>query len=135
MVHQEEDGEPSEAGTEQAETRIQKGTAMKYPEQVRKDAKAAADYIRKHGWCQRSFVTHTGSCCALGAKNAVIFGECDPWNVDDTTEQNHRSTDLRRAFISEAGIDSNLSDIPDWNDSEGRTSEQVIGVYDSIANS
>lgn len=93
---------------------------MKYSEQVRKDSKAAADYIRKHGWCQgttREF--DGGPCCALGA----VWSVCGSLGGFNTEE-------LERAIKSE--IDGS---IPNWNDAKGRTKEEVIAVFERIANS
>ena len=105
-----------------------------YTEQVKADAKAAANYIREHGWCQKNFELPGGQCCALGARNAVVFGKCDPWDLDPTPEQCREATEMRIAFMSEAGIDPYLSDITTWNDEPGRTKEEVLAVFDRIAN-
>ena len=108
--------------------------AMNYTDQVKADAKAAADYIREHGWCQGDFSVADGSCCAAGARNAAIYG--DPFRIKcgRTLEQGRRRSDLTSAFVIEAGIPCDTT-IPEWNDTPGRTKEEVLAVFDRIANS
>lgn len=93
--------------------------ARTYPEQVRKDAKAAGDYIREHGWIQGEYFSGylEGACCALGACRKG----CD---------RDHDETPLARAFINEVGGPAHI-----WNDAPGRTKEEVLEVFDRIARS
>ncbi len=86
----------------------------KYSEQVRKDAKAAADYIREHGWCQGTFVNKNGCVCAGGAINRACIRD---------------SHLLYDAFDSEIGTTNTFG----WNDTPGRTKEEVLAVFDKIA--
>jgi hypothetical protein len=97
-----------------------------YSEQVKKDAKAAADYIREHGWIQGRYFENmpnldgtkgNGACCVHGA-------------MMKATNVNTCGTPLRYAFARE--IDR---DIVAWNDTPGRTKEEVLAVFDKIANS
>ena len=104
---------------------------MSYSEQVRKDAKAAADYIREHGWCQGEFVNKKGACCMAGARNAVTIG-----NPQGTHSPYLKDGATRELALREA-VNNELFDtwtVP-WNDTPGRTKEEVLEVFDRIANS
>ena len=91
---------------------------MIYSEQVRKDAKAAADYIREHGWCQFVVEDKNGCVCALGATGALGLRWERELELDNA---------LRNQIQSVAvGV---------WNDTPGRTKEEVLEVFDRIANS
>ena len=103
----------------------------KYSEQVRHDAAKAADYIREHGWCQNNFADERGRCCAAGARNAVIYGS--PCGVREYMSiEAKRESALTQAFKMESDL---TMSIPEWNDIEGRTKEEVLAVFDRIANS
>ena len=96
----------------------------KYSEQVRQDAAKAAAYIREHGWCQdRMFKDQ--KACAVGAcwKGTEHAGE---------TEDQHFGRDyhLFRAIATEVG-----GRVANWNDAPGRTKEEVLAVFEAIANS
>jgi hypothetical protein len=101
---------------------------MNYSEQVRKDAKAAGDYIREHGWMQGWYIDGLGRCCMLGARNAAICGEPRPANFVDY-DQVRRAQELRSAMMKVIGTQR----LPDWNDTPGRTKEEVLAVFDRIA--
>lgn len=96
----------------------------KYSEQVRQDAARAADYLREYGWCQGMMFVGK-KCCAIGAcwKGTEYFGE---------TEDQHFSRDyhLFQAIAEQTG-----SGVARWNDRPGRTKEEVLAVFDAIANS
>jgi hypothetical protein len=89
-----------------------------YPEQVRKEAQAAADYIKKHGWCQGAY-RDGKKCCALGANRMA--------------NRAHDNSPLIVAACEVLNIDS--YSLHKWNDAEGRTKQEVIDLYESIANS
>jgi hypothetical protein len=86
-----------------------------YSEQVKKDAKAAADIILQRGWWVGETYGPNGQVCAWGAMCEASFP---------------RAGDLREAFKLEVGIDA-----PVFNDEEGRTKEEVLEVFYRIANS
>ncbi len=91
---------------------------MSYSEQVKKDAKAAADYIREHGWTNQGAELPTGECCPVTALCRT---------VDDY--------DARRAVWSAIKSETGCNDIVPWNEEPGRTKEEVLAVFDRIANS
>lgn len=91
---------------------------MGYSQQVKEDAKAAAEYMREHGWCQGTLQNEQGQCCANGAMDKAIPSVT-------------RFIDVQNAFYRELGIKS----VTDWNDKPGRTQEEVLAVFDRIANS
>jgi hypothetical protein len=92
---------------------------MSYSQQVREDATSAADYIREHGWCQHQWENASGSVCLKGAASKAT--DCDLL----------RHTPLIYALRETIGIPEGLSD---WNDTPGRTKEEVLAVFDKIAN-
>lgn len=97
----------------------------KYSEQVRQDAAKAAAYIREHGWIQGDYFVsktdQTGACCALGA-------------IRTTLEEANDECLLAQAFAQEVGLPQTYG-IHRWNDAPGRTKEEVLAVFDRIANS
>lgn len=96
-----------------------------YTEQVRADAKKAADYIREHGWIQGRYfekmpdefgIFGSGACCVHGA-------------IINATNADNCGTPLAVAFGKE------IDGVPhEWNDAPGRTKEEVLAVFDRIAN-
>lgn len=87
-----------------------------YSEQVKIDAKKAADYLREHGWCQGEMTNALGECCANGALLKVADHE--------------RMGAVIQAFYDVAGCRL----VVHWNDATGRTKEEVIEVFERIAN-
>jgi hypothetical protein len=96
-----------------------------YSEQVRKDARAAAEYIREHGWIQGNLFDGK-KCCAIGA----CWKGTDRWG---DTEDQHFAKDfhLFKAMVDVIGNGG----VARWNDTPGRTKEEVLAVFDKIANS
>lgn len=86
----------------------------KYSEQVRKDAKAAADYIREHGWCQGITRNEKGGVCMYGASE-FCGAACGGVYLDEAVRE-------------EIGMC-----VAGWNDKPGRTKEEVLAVFDRIA--
>ena len=99
--------------------------AMNYTDQVKRDAKAAADYIREHGWCQGRR-SHNGAVCAKEAMERVcIF-------------QHPELGPMTKGLVGLAiAFEENTPDktIVGFNDAQGRTKEEVLAIYDRIANS
>lgn len=92
-------------------------TYPQYSEQVKQDARRAAEIIRAKGWCQGKMYDDDGRCCALGAiRAAAPFGD--------------RFKELIDAFTN-YGTDGVIK----FNDADGRTKEEVLEVFDRIANS
>ena len=89
-----------------------------YSEQVKKDARAAADYIREHGWCQ-NVLESDGRVCMYGAIERIA------------PEHDNRSRMLIEALRE--NVPEYL--IAQFNDASGRTKEEVLEVFDKIANS
>lgn len=100
----------------------------KYGEQVKQDAAKAAAYIREHGWCQGHYRNNNGECCAAGAMNMTINYHPDEPPTDDNSW--HRWISIRTAFREEVGGET----IAWYNDRPGRTKEEVLAVFDRIAN-
>lgn len=91
---------------------------MSYSEQVKADAKKAADYIREHGWCQGTMRDEKGRVCAMGATEY-----CGAENWGQLVDA---------AFRNELG---GKIGVVQFNDRPGRTVEEVLAVFDKIANS
>lgn len=96
---------------------------MGYTKQVKKDAKAAADYIRKHGWVRHRFLDYRGRVCMVGAVRSVCSG-----SPGVSTANSDRMENALRRIIKEQNL-------IDWNDTPGRTKDEVLEVFDRIANS
>lgn len=74
----------------------------------------AANYIRKHGWCQWTSETEDGRVCIAGA-----FGRTFGLNYDTTG-------DVLRNYLC---VDS----LSAWNDALGRTVDQVLSALEAAA--
>lgn len=97
----------------------------KYSEQVKSDAAKAAQYIRRHGWCQYDEVNERGNVCMNGAIRMVSIGDPGVGLRGDCP--------LYDAACDEVGIAlGSLGAV--WNDAPGRTKEEVLAVFDRIAN-
>lgn len=76
--------------------------------------KTAREHIQKYGWTQGEYGRLTGPCCIAGS----VF-------VTHPT----MSLNLNKPFVflqKAIGADS----IPAWNDTSGRTVEEVLAVFD-----
>jgi hypothetical protein len=71
----------------------------------------AADYIEKHGWCQRAMSMPDGRVCLFGSIRAFGFMP-DEVHV----ELGHRLKKITKGYRNPAT----------WNDALGRTKEEVI---------
>lgn len=79
----------------------------------------AADYIEKYGWCQNRFEELTGPVCLIGA-----FFKCSYVDLDSQILENFR--DRLGSFL-------NVNNVCKWNDTEGRTKEEVINALRACA--
>lgn len=91
-----------------------------YSEQVKEQSKAAAAYMREHGFFKGEYFGPNDSCCALGA-------------IRKGTGLHDDECELAQAFAAEIGEE--CADINEWNDAVERTQEEVLAVFDRIANS
>lgn len=92
----------------------------------------AADYIREHGWCQDSLSSPSGRVCAIGAIKSVTMPDIrDGW-ADDA----RHTTVVFGRFVYRRYNDvdwSGFGHVPDWNDTPGRTKEEVISALNDCA--
>jgi len=81
----------------------------------------AADYIEKNGWCQKMAYQHSSngmtSSCAIWALVLMRKGDFKNWDI----AVNRLST------YTEDG------NIPNWNDTPGRTKEEVVSALREAA--
>lgn len=94
-------------------------TQMGYSEQVKQDARKAAEYIRERGWCRYEFIAPDGRCCMVAA-------------IDKATGK-WWGSGLYQAAIDETGTKTGGLG-SGYNDRPGRTKEEVLAVFDRIAN-
>ncbi len=82
----------------------------------------AADYIDKHGWCQRrAFIGK--KACLLGAVAAVIDGGIGTATITPTAA-------YEKAYCRLAKL---VSGMGNWNDAPGRTKDEVVAVLRTAA--
>lgn len=92
------------------------------PQQTIKDLRDTADYMREHPWLQGRNFDDLGGCCAFGAMIKVT-GE-DRYGIHDWD----RTSNACRAFYRAMSID-----LTSYNDTEGRTKNQVIRALETVA--
>ena len=95
--------------------------------QVAADLRAAAEVLRRDGWCQSRSHASTGEHCAAGAIEAAV----DPnWQTSSgwEAEQNVRFGAALNAV--QRRIDLVLTG---WNDAPGRTADEVIAALEAAA--
>lgn len=76
---------------------------------------AAAEELRTHGWCQSDFADGAGRHCTPGAINVVAQGV-----------NTYAASELLRNHLEIDWID-------DWNDTPGRTADEVIAALEAAA--
>lgn len=97
---------------------------MLNPTQTIQDLRDAADYLREHPWIKGKDFDDKGGCCAFGAVRAVAMD-----NTGDCSYQTRdRASQAARAFYRVIGLD-----IATYNDSDGRTKNQVIEALETTA--
>lgn len=83
------------------------------------------EVLMERGWYQGDYLDHdTGSVCILGAHNYVVF------NDEETEDYPANMGDAFHA-LHDAVNKLNYPDIPDFNDRDERTFNDVIGLIDS----
>lgn len=99
--------------------------------------KKAAKVIEHQGWMQGNYcnfdirlaqienVQADGPVCALGAINKVLFGTPMPTFSDMTPDSWKDRRLAREALERQINPGGGLS-IPNWNDTKGRTKDEVI---------
>lgn len=89
------------------------------------DLRNAIDYLKTHGWIQGYDFDDEGGCCAFGAIRAVVGDD----NRAFTCEQaRNRASNAARAFYRVTG-----TDMASYNDTLGRTKDQVINALEIVA--
>lgn len=78
----------------------------------------AAEYIRTHGWCKYQARADDGRVCTMGA----LYYVCPKNHHED-------ARDHLEKFLGKQASQG----IPAWNDTPGRTKEEVIAALESAA--
>jgi hypothetical protein len=108
--------------------------------------RGAALYLARHGWHQGGFYDVTSDevfppACAAGAIRVAVCGE----PVSDLVDQGDRRPQAQDVIMAQrvlaAYLDheflpweaSSLDIVGDWNDEDGRTTEQVIAALNAAA--
>lgn len=86
---------------------------------VKEDLLAAAHYIEKRGWVQRSFYARDGRCCAIGAISATAMSPQRDKAARDA---------LNKYLYAEFGMSAVL-----FNDTTGRTKDEVVTALRAAA--
>lgn len=84
----------------------------------------AATYIKNHGWCQRLAEDDNGRVCLVGALSKVC-------NRNSSTYAN--IPDIRNVIKKLNPIVMKSRSLVDYNDTIGRTKEQVIELLETTA--
>lgn len=90
-------------------------------------AKHAAEVIRIHGWCQDiGYDEATGQYCLVGAVVKAAIGR----DLGKDQQNCHVPGTFKVYHALETLTEKSL---PDWNDTHGRTKEQVLRLLDRVA--
>jgi hypothetical protein len=84
----------------------------------------AADYIEKHGWCQKEAFSPDGRACMLGGIYAACGGEFREAGLIDTPPNYDKAVERIVKFAPELG---------GWNDQPHRTKNEVVAVLRKAA--
>lgn len=84
---------------------------------ITEDLLQTANTIREHGWCQKQLYDDYGSMCLLGALRFTIYGSV--------------ALTGPRVITALAALDLMAPSI--WNDTPGRTVEEVILLLEQTA--
>jgi hypothetical protein len=109
------------------------------PEQTAADCRAVADVIERNGWHQGGYyfaeagkLPGDSRVCALGAINVVSHGF--PWSPLWHTAGRERGASLVMAITGYILASGHAGDtLVDWNDTPGRTAEEVIAAFRACA--
>ena|SRR5882672_2439208 len=85
-----------------------------------------ANYIDGHGWCQNMYSTG-GKVCILGAYQAL--GNCHVMMIDNI----ERHPPLKRIASFLGYVNLTLNGIAEYNDTKGRTKEEVVTMLKQAA--
>lgn len=88
---------------------------------VRAGARFYADTLREKGWCQGSYSTLDGRYCLWGV---MLYGG------GGVRVHGVERLEIARRARRLAGA----KHLIEWNDEPGRTADEVIGLFDRIAN-
>jgi hypothetical protein len=111
--------------------------------QVAQDLRAAAEVLRRDGWAQHAYhhrlsALGTYCHCAEGAVEAAAGS----WVIDENgiggwtfeplaMDREEAALEALRAHLLSCGVDP--ESIPDWNDADGRTADEVIAALEAAA--
>lgn len=93
----------------------------------------AAERLETHGWTQGVSQDKDGRCCAVGAISAVIYKNYDNF-LGYTTNPKHHTAIIQEVFKPIHAILGEYMIIP-WNDTPGRTADEVIAMIRKAAES
>ncbi len=74
----------------------------------------AADLLERRGWCQKHLVDIKGRRCIIGAMTDV-WNVCKHWDMSVVAQAQNKLTEI-------------VGPVVEWNDAEGRTKEEVVGI-------
>jgi hypothetical protein len=92
---------------------------------------AAADHIERFGWQQRYFGTPGKPCCLLGAISVAAGNRAGGHAVNSSSADAERAADRR--IMQYLRSTHRAIDLVTWNDSPGRTAEEVIAALRGAA--
>jgi hypothetical protein len=81
----------------------------------------AADYIERHGWCQKAYQNGLGNVCIIGALSQVV-----QWPDDRQGRVIMEISPRLKKYLGATRVDN-------WNDALGRTKEQVVAALRGAA--
>jgi hypothetical protein len=86
----------------------------------------AADYIERHGWCQGTSVIDDAVCAGRALMIAAGY--------DASTSERAGHRLMRFVGSTDGEVPGRwTTTVPDWNDKEGRTKEEVVEALRSAA--
>jgi hypothetical protein len=91
----------------------------------------AAEIVEQRGWCQRSFENLDGQVCALGAIN-LAHHDCSGWGSRVFSGADLAVNAACRAS-QYVGRGIGYFTLANWNDTNGRTKEEVIAALRGAA--
>ena len=101
--------------------------------------RGAALYLRRHGWIQDDYYrpasSHTATtppACAVGAIAMAAYGhavDAPSLHTEPEVKDFHRAVDALDGYLQ----DTHAADLYTWNDTDGRTAEQVITALHEAA--
>ena len=100
--------------------------------------RGAALYLRRHGWIQDDYYrpasahTATPPACAVGAIAMAAYGhpvDAPSLHTEPEVKDFHRAVDALDGYLQ----DTHAADLYTWNDTPGRTADQVITALQAAA--